>query len=65
MSTWHAASRLWRGGVRREEGEQTMTLEVIPFREAVTRAFSGEFPDAKTIVGLLLAERRLMERSRS
>jgi ADP-ribose pyrophosphatase len=47
------------GGARREEGEQNMTLEVIPFSEAVALAAAGEFRDAKTIIGLLLAEKRL------
>ena len=47
------------GGPRREEGELTMTVEALPFGEAVTRAIRGELPDAKTIVGLLLARERL------
>jgi ADP-ribose pyrophosphatase len=46
-------------GTRREEGELSMTIEAIPFGDAVARALRGEIPDAKTIVGLLLAERRL------
>jgi len=46
------------GGVRREEGELSMTVEEIPLDEAVARAVRGEFPDAKTIIGLLLAEKR-------
>jgi ADP-ribose pyrophosphatase len=50
------------GGPRREEGELNMTLEEIPFDDAVARAVRGEFPDAKTIIGLLLAEKRLLER---
>ena len=52
------------GGARREEGELTMTLEAVPFAEAVSRAVRGEFPDAKTIIGLLLAEKRLREEKR-
>jgi len=35
-----------------------MTVEEIPLDEAVARAVRGEFPDAKTIIGLLLAEKR-------
>ena len=50
------------GGPRREEGELNMTLEKIPFVEAVARAVRGELPDAKTIIGLLLAEKTLQER---
>ena len=52
------------GGARREEGELTMTVESLPFGEAVARAVRGELPDAKTIIGLLLAEKRLMEEKR-
>jgi 8-oxo-dGTP pyrophosphatase MutT (NUDIX family) len=52
------------GGTRREEGEMTMTLEVMPFADAVARAVSGVFHDAKTIIGLLLAEKKLGERGR-
>jgi len=47
------------GGARREEGELNMTVEKMPFAEAVARAVRGEFPDAKTIIGLLLAEKKL------
>jgi hypothetical protein len=39
-----------------------MTIEEVPFDEAVGRAVRGEYPDAKTIIGLLLAEKRLLER---
>jgi ADP-ribose pyrophosphatase len=46
-------------GHAREIGEQTMTLEYLPLREAAERAAGGEIPDAKTIIGLLLAEKRL------
>ncbi|MEW6509596.1 MAG: NUDIX hydrolase [Bacteroidota bacterium] len=46
-------------GIGREEGESSMVVEAIPFDEAVARAVRGEFPDAKTIIGLLLAERTL------
>lgn len=52
-------------GPRREEGEGSMTVEAVPFGEAVARALRGELPDAKTIVGLLLAERRLNDGRRS
>ena len=51
------------GGARREEGELGMTVEEVPFDEAVSRAVRGEFTDAKTIIGLLLAEKRLQERN--
>lgn len=50
-------------GPQREEGEQSMTLESVPLSEAVHNALSGRYQDAKTIVGLLLAERRLTLRS--
>ncbi|MBV9924179.1 MAG: NUDIX hydrolase [Acidobacteria bacterium] len=43
---------------RREEDE---IIEVVrmPFARALEMAFAGEFEDAKTIIGLLLAARRL------
>jgi len=47
------------GGPDREEGDSSMSIELVPLDEAVTRALRGELPDAKTIVGLLFAERRL------
>jgi len=46
-------------GHRREEGEQTMTLEILPLEEAVGMIERMEIVDSKTIVGLLLAERKL------
>lgn len=52
------------GGPRREEGELTMTVEAIPFEEAVARALAGDIPDAKTIVGLLLARERMGKEKR-
>ena len=39
--------------------ELNMTIEEVPFDEAVGRAVRGEYPDAKTIIGLLLADKRL------
>ncbi len=52
------------GGARREEGELNMTVEQMPFAEAVARAASGGFRDAKTIIGLLLAEKKIAARRR-
>jgi ADP-ribose pyrophosphatase len=46
-------------GHRREEGEFSMTVHFVPLEEAVGRVVRGEIRDAKTIAGLLLAERRL------
>jgi ADP-ribose pyrophosphatase len=48
-------------GHRREEGEQTMTLEIIPLEEAIAMVERMEIVDSKTIVGILLAERALRE----
>jgi ADP-ribose pyrophosphatase len=45
-------------GHAREIGEQSMTLEYLPLRDAAAMAMSGEIPDAKTVIGLLLAEKR-------
>ena len=46
-------------GARREEGELTMTVLAVPFAEAVELAVRGELRDAKTVAGLLLADRKL------
>jgi ADP-ribose pyrophosphatase len=50
--TWSAM------GPRREEGEGTMTIETMPLADAVSMALAGELDDAKTIIGLLLADRK-------
>ncbi|HXX62725.1 MAG TPA: NUDIX hydrolase [Bacteroidota bacterium] len=50
-------------GPRREEGEQSMTLESVPLADAVQNALNGTYQDAKTILGLLLTERLLMRGS--
>jgi ADP-ribose pyrophosphatase len=39
--------------------EQYMALVHLPLRDAIDRVISGEIFDAKTVVGLLLTERRL------
>jgi len=49
-------------GHKREEGEQTMTIQTHPLDQVVAMAARGELKDSKTIVGLLLAERFLMKR---
>jgi len=46
-------------GHRREEGEFSMTLLALPLAEAIRRVEASELQDAKTIIGLLLAERIL------
>lgn len=46
-------------GPAREEGEAAMTIETVPLSVAVEKALRGDFQDAKTIVGLLLADARL------
>lgn len=48
-------------GHKREEGEFTMTLHPTPLHEALAMVERGEIKDSKTIVGLLLAERKLGE----
>ena len=47
------------GGHRREEGEFTMEVQLIPFGELIAGVEKGKVKDGKTIVGLLLTERRL------
>lgn len=45
-------------GHRREEGELSMSVHMIPLPEALAMIGRGEIHDAKTVAGLLLAERR-------
>jgi len=45
-------------GHRREEGELTMTLHRVMMSDAIGMIDSGEIQDAKTIIGLLMVERR-------
>jgi ADP-ribose pyrophosphatase len=49
-------------GHKREEGEFSMTIHLVPLAEAVHMVLSGELQDSKTIVGVLLAERYLQTR---
>lgn len=46
-------------GHRREEGEFTMTLELIPLAEALGMVGRGELKDGKTIVGLFMTAAKL------
>ncbi len=49
-------------GPRREEGEFTMTIRILPLRDVLEMIDSGEIHDSKTIVGLLMTERKLRQR---
>ncbi len=60
------AERLWvflatdlRETARRHEEDEIIEVVRLPFARALRMAASGELDDAKTIVGLLLAARRL------
>jgi ADP-ribose pyrophosphatase len=44
--------------------EDAMEVVVLPLADAVARAASGEITDAKTVIGLLLAERWLVQGDR-
>ncbi len=44
-------------GHRREEGELTMTVEMIPLQDAIGMVERGEIADGKSVAGLLLAGR--------
>jgi ADP-ribose pyrophosphatase len=44
---------------RQSVEEHAMTVERIPLDDALARAVDGRITDAKTIIGLLLTERRL------
>ena len=46
-------------GHKREEGEQSMTLLMIPLKEALAMVERGDLRDAKTIIGLFLTERKI------
>jgi ADP-ribose pyrophosphatase len=45
------------GGQNLEEGEQFLTVEIVPLSRAVEMIEGGEIVDAKSICGILLAER--------
>ena len=47
------------------QGGERLRLIRMPLPEAATMAERGEVRDAKTIIGLLLAERRLREQVRT
>jgi len=60
------AERLWvflatdlRETARRQEEDEIIEVVRMPFARALSMAASGEMDDAKTIIGLLLAARRL------
>jgi len=60
------AERLWvflatdlRETARRHEEDEIIEVVRLPFARALSMAASGEMDDAKTIIGLLLAARRL------
>jgi ADP-ribose pyrophosphatase len=46
-------------GHRREEGEFSMSIEILPLSGGLKLIVSGELKDSKTIIGLLLTERYL------
>ena len=50
-------------GHRREEGEQTMTLQIMPLEEAIAMVEWQEIVDSKTIVGLMMTQRNLGKKS--
>jgi ADP-ribose pyrophosphatase len=45
------------GGRKLEEGEQTMTMKILPFADAVAMVERREIMDGKSICGILLADR--------
>ncbi len=48
-------------GQNLDDGEQTLTVETIPLTRAVEMITNGEIVDSKTIVGILLAERKIKQ----
>ena len=49
-------------GHKREEGELTMSVHLVPLTEALRMVDAGELQDSKTIIGLLLVGRRLQHK---
>jgi ADP-ribose pyrophosphatase len=47
-----------------DEGEQSLTVEKIPFIKVIEMIERGEIIDSKTIAGIFLAERKLKSRDR-
>ena len=47
------------GGRRLEEGEQTMTMSILPLDDAIAMIERNEIVDGKSICGILLGERIL------
>jgi ADP-ribose pyrophosphatase len=46
-------------GQNLDEGEQSLTIELLPFAAVVEMIATGEIADSKTIAGVLLTERKL------
>jgi ADP-ribose pyrophosphatase len=46
-------------GHKREEGEFTMTVQILTLNDALAKIESGEIRDSKTIIGLLMADRTI------
>ncbi len=49
------------GGRRLEEGEETMTMKIVPMKEALTMIERREILDSKSICGILLGDRILQK----
>jgi ADP-ribose pyrophosphatase len=49
-------------GQNLDEGEQSLTVEFLPLSMAIEKITRGEINDSKTIVGILLTERKLKSR---
>ena len=58
----YLARGLERVGDPEPEGTEVLTLDLVPFAEALARVERGEIQDAFSIMGLLLAERWLRAR---
>jgi len=46
-------------GQNLDDGEQSLTVEILPLTRAVEMITGGEIVDSKTIVGILLTERKM------
>ena len=46
-------------GQNLDEGEQSLTVEILPLSTVIEKIVRGEINDGKTIAGILLAERKM------
>ena len=50
-----------KNGQNLDDGEQSLTIEILPLTRAIKMITDGEIVDGKTIVGIFLAERKIKQ----